>query len=565
MLRTLLTSLGLLLLTTQPFAIGIDEKLILSDVVNTTTGPVRGFENTTIWNSMRYTAFVGIPYAESPVELLRFKPPVPKKPWSTVYDAVKEGNVCPQVDFFSDEYMGVEDCLFLNVFTREFGNGTKLKPVMVWIYGGAYFSGYSSPYFYGFDFYLEQTDIVLVSFNYRLGALGFLSLDHADATGNAGLKDQLLAMEWVRDNIAAFGGDPNQVTIAGESAGSASVGYHMLADKSQGLFHKAVMQSGSPLCQWAYHTHDKAYDNARDLAGRLGYKSLTTNGLLHFLRNAPAKSLVTMAQRVDLGVLPFRPTMENPVYAKENAFMTECPIKRYRSGNFSKVPVLLGFNHDEALFFLNYYVGQPNHVKSLTKFVDQQIDANAITDQILGTMGAMVFNLMPDFLLRIFLDLMTNLLFIAPIDLTQTYFSKWNLENPIYYYRISYVSQYSVHSLVGETINGTAHMDDIGYLFNVQSLKAPTNPEHLFNKFRKKMVTLWANFIKYGNPTPQNVTSDGEVFGVNWLDSAETGTQLDINEVAVMKGRLIDPMTTIYKNGYDIRLPVETGCYRKLF
>ncbi|XP_076301076.1 acetylcholinesterase-like [Lasioglossum baleicum] len=104
-------------------------------------------------------------------------------------------------------------------------------------------------------------------------------------------------------------------------------------------------------------------------------------------------------------------------------------------------------------------------------------------------------------------------------------------------------------------------MDDIGYLFNVLSLNAPTDPNDPFNIFRKKMVTLWTNFAKYGNPTPENVTSDGPEFGVNWLDSTKTGAQLDINEVATMRGRGIDGPTFAYKEGYASRLPAESGCY----
>ncbi|XP_076656080.1 juvenile hormone esterase-like [Halictus rubicundus] len=560
MLNKLLTSVGLLLSAGQD-PIGNYQRPNLSDIVYTKSGPVRGLRNTTVWHSVPYVAFVGIPYAMPPLGRLRFKPPVPITPWRNVFDAVKVADACPQMDFFSKEYLGVEDCLYLNVFTREFGNGTQLKPVMVWIYGGAFFSGHSNPSFYGPDFFLED-DVVVVSFNYRLGILGFLSLDHPDAVGNAGLKDQLLVMKWVQDNIAAFGGDPDQVTVFGESAGAVSVGYHMISEKSEGLFKKVILQSGSPLCQWGYHTHAKAFENARNLAGRLGYKGLTTVGILNFLRQASAESMVKKAQQVDLGVLPFRPTMENPKFAKEDAFLTECPVEKYKSGNFSRVPILLGYNHDEALFFLNYYVGQPNHATTIGNFIDQQIDVDAITELILGSMGATIFNMMPDALLEVFVKLMTNILFIAPIDLTQTYFSEWNKGNPIFYYRLSYLSEYSVHSMEGETINGTAHMDDVGYLFNVLSLNAPTDHKHPFNVFRKKLVRLWTNFAKYGNPTPKNVTNDSAEFGVNWLDSTKTGVQLDINEVAVMKNRLIDGLTMAYKQGYATRLPGESGCRR---
>ncbi|XP_076381751.1 juvenile hormone esterase-like [Megalopta genalis] len=531
----------------------------LSSIVQTKSGPVRGIEKTTVWHSKPYTSFVGIPFAEPPLGLLRFKPPVPKKPWTNVLDAIKVPNSCPQTDFFFKQYMGHEDCLYLNVYTGQFGNGTQLRPVMVWIYGGAYFSGSNSPSLYGPDFFLEE-DVVMVSINYRVGTLGFLALNHPEATGNAGMKDQVLALQWVQDNIAAFGGDPNEVTIFGESAGATSTGFHMLSKKSQGLFKKVIMQSGTPLCQWAYHTPAKALENARSLGSLLGYEGETTEGLLQFLRSVPARRMVDEADKVDFEALPFRPTIENVKITKGDAFLTECPIEIYESGKFTAAPTLMGYNHDEFLFFINYFYGFPIYIESLTYMIELTTTFNEIVDHILGTIGGLMFNLVPNFLLEDIVDLLTNALFIAPIDLTQRLIAKSNDEHPVYFYRLSYQSKYSVHSLVGSTINGTSHLDDIGYIFNVQALNASTNPQDPFNVFRKKMVNAWANFAKYENPTIKNASHAGPVFEATWLDSSKTGVQLDINEVTVLKGRLINPVTVRFQQGYRERLPQNSDC-----
>ncbi|XP_078045450.1 acetylcholinesterase-like [Augochlora pura] len=540
------------------------EEYTRTDVVQTTSGPVKGIVKETVWHSVKYNAFLGIPYAEPPIGTLRFKPPVPKKSWTNVYDAVEEGGVCPQLDFFSEGYMGVEDCLYMNVLTPQVkisnvDNSSALKPVMLWIYGGAFYSGYSNISFYGPDFILEQ-NIVFVSMNYRLGALGFLALGHPDAQGNAGMKDQLLVMKWVQDNIAAFGGDPNQVTIFGESAGGGSVGLHVLSEQSKGLFKQAIQQSGTPLCQWAFHSPDKAFENGRSLASNLGYDGTTADGIVNFLRGVDVKEMTMKTHQVDFGFLPFRPTIENADLAPDgSSFLTVCPIQKYKSGNFSKVPTLLGRNKDEALFFLNYMVGNGSHQEAIANLIQTSMGISGIVDDVLGAFTGVVFNVLPDPLIRFVLDIMTNLLFTAPIDLTQQLIAKSNENNPIYYYMLSYQSQWNMHELVGDTLNGTAHVDDIGCLFNVQILNAPTDPNHAFNVFRKKIITLWTNFAKYGNPTPRNV-NDSIVFDVTWVDSTINGAQLEINETAIMRSRIVNTITQSYADGLNTRLPEISGC-----
>ncbi|XP_076649643.1 cholinesterase-like [Halictus rubicundus] len=531
-----------------------------TEVVETTSGPVKGIVKKTIWHGISYNAFLGIPYAEPPLGELRFKSPVPIKRSSAVFNADKEASVCPQVDFFSGDYMGVEDCLYINVMSRELGNSTK-KPVMVWIYGGAFFAGYSNTSVYGPDFFLEE-DVVFVSFGYRLGAPGFLALDHPDAAGNAAMKDQVLALKWVQANIAAFGGDPNQVTIYGESAGGTSVGLHVLSPQSNGLFKQVILQSGTPLCQWGFHTPNKAYQNARALAVNLGYDGVDDEGMIEFLRGVPVEKMVRMTMQIDYGFLPFRPTIENLDNVKDGSeFLTECPIQLYESGKFKKVPTLMGFNKDESLFFLNYMVGKNgNRGPALAGLIQNSKGINSGVDQILGSFTGAVFDFLPDAMIQMVLDIMNGIMFVAPIDLTQKYIAQANGDYPVYYYMLSYMSQWNMHELVGDSVNGTAHVDDVGYLFNVKALKAPTDPNHTFNVFRKKMVSLWANFAKYGDPTPQNSQSEGPSFNVRWLDSKATGAQLEINEQAVMRNRMLGSMTQSYEDGLKDRLPNLSGC-----
>lgn len=568
------SALLLLLSLGQCFAVTLPR----TDVINTKSGPVRGVVKKTAWNSLEYSAFLGIPYAEPPLADLRFKPPVPKAPWKEVFEAVEEGNACPQIDFLITHYLGVEDCLYLNVFTREvprqrskqpsrfgrrlrkFGRRTNLKPVMVWIYGGAYASGYSNATLYGPDFFLEE-DVVFVSFNYRVGVLGFLSLNHPDALGNAGLKDQNLVLQWVRDNIASFGGNPKEVTIFGESAGGASVGFHMLSEKSKGLFHRSISMSGTPLCQWAYHTPASAARSAFELGRLLNKIELTKEDLLQQLRNTPAEALVTLTMQVNLNALPFRPTKEDPDVATDgSAFLTKCPIQQYITGDFKPHPMMLGRTHDEALFFLDEYVGPPsNHSASMAMWLNQLTNIDtSFNNEVAGLLSMNLEQIPPQFLKQV-LTFFTDSLFTAPIDLTQRLISTKNPNYPVYYYRLSYTSNHSIHSLVGQTVKGTSHVDDIGDLFNVAALNVSTDPKYSYNVFRKKMVRLWTNFAKYGNPTPtvSNLETD---FDVIWTDSKQAGGQLDIKTKPTMESRLINAVTEAYEGVLFSQLPFQSAC-----
>jgi len=195
-------------------------------------------------------AFLGIPYAEAPVGKNRFRAPQRVKPWRHILATQTDPPMCIQKDVFfgSNQVMGSEDCLFLNVYTPEKTNRTEKLPVLVYFHGGAWIVGTSS--MHGPDYLLEH-DVVLVTVNYRLGALGFLSTEDKNCPGNFAFKDQVLSLIWIQLNIDKFGGDPKSVTIFGESAGGASVNYHMMSPISKGLFHRAISQSGTLMNGWA--------------------------------------------------------------------------------------------------------------------------------------------------------------------------------------------------------------------------------------------------------------------------------------------------------------------------
>ncbi|KAL7645206.1 UNVERIFIED_CONTAM: hypothetical protein RMT77_003592 [Armadillidium vulgare] len=276
-------------------------------------------------NGKIFYSYYGIPYAEPPVNKLRFKDPKPKSPWKGYHDGTKTPENCP---FLSDsfhlppsdrvyEVLGKEDCLTLNVFTPQSNSTNTRLPVMVYIHGGGFHTGSSSqqkPYF------LMDKQIVLVIIQYRLGILGFLSTEDEILPGNMGLKDQLLALKWVKENIECFGGDPNIVTIFGQSAGGSSVHYHLLSPASKGLFQRAIMQSGTALCPFAYPAD--ALKSAKAAADHFNCSlEKGTKRYIECMQSIDFRDLITFASeqlktwmfprkftpRVDGNILPDRP------------------------------------------------------------------------------------------------------------------------------------------------------------------------------------------------------------------------------------------------------------------
>lgn len=231
-------------------------------VVGTPHGAVRGRYERGV------AVFRGIPYAAPPFGPRRFRPPEPPEPWDGVRDAGAFGPTAPKpayseafARYLSDPVVAGDDCLNLNVWTPEPGPGARL-PVLVWLHGGALTRGSSAVPVYGGHAFARD-GVVLVSVNYRLGVEGYGLFP--DAPPNPGLRDQLAALRWVRDSVAAFGGDPDNVTLCGQSAGAISVGALIAAPQAQGLFRRAVLQSGAP----EFSERDRVRRMVRRMAGRL--------------------------------------------------------------------------------------------------------------------------------------------------------------------------------------------------------------------------------------------------------------------------------------------------------
>ena len=225
-------------------------------------GKIQGFETSTS-DGKKVSAWYGIPYAQPPTGSLRFRHPRPVEPWGGVKRTQEHPNSCIQyTDVFFPNFQGSaqwntntkqsEDCLYLNVVVPK--PHPKNAAVLLWIYGGGFWSGTTTLDLYDMRTMVAEENIIMVGIQYRVASLAFLYFDTTDVPGNAGMFDQIMAMQWVKDNIAGFGGNPNNITLMGESAGAASVSLHLLSPLSRDLFSQAIMQSASANTPWAVTT-----------------------------------------------------------------------------------------------------------------------------------------------------------------------------------------------------------------------------------------------------------------------------------------------------------------------
>ncbi len=320
----------------------------MDGVVEVAGGRVRGRERGGVW------AFSGVPFARPPVGVLRWQPPQPPEPWTGIREATEFGPIAPQtppipgVAIPGDPVDQDEDCLTLNLWTPALDG--RRRPVMVWVHGGGFTTGSGSSLLYRGGDLARHGDVVVVTFNYRLGALGFLGHPAlstgtaAGQVGNWGLADQVAALHWVRRHVGDFGGDPGNVTLFGESAGAMSISALLGVPAARGLFHKAVVESGPPYT----HSLDRARHAAEDLGSLLGLPELTREALTP----VPADQLVAATaelqnRRPRAGELPlpFLPVVDG-------RFLPRRPEAAVAAGEAASVPLLIGTTRDELTFFV---------------------------------------------------------------------------------------------------------------------------------------------------------------------------------------------------------------------
>ncbi|XP_008103824.1 cholinesterase isoform X2 [Anolis carolinensis] len=327
-------------------------------VVNTKSGPVKG--KLLSESSSPVMAYLGIPYAEPPLGNQRFQKPRPHQPWRQVLEANNFGNACSQITYPESPDSKAwalnrpvsEDCLFLNIWVPHPQPSTPI-PILVWIHGGGGFSsGSGSMKLYNGASLAAREKVIVASINYRLGPLGFLYLPPT-IPGNMGLLDQQLALTWVKENAAAFSGDPNKITIFGHNGGAVSVGLHLLSPRSQPLFSQAILQSAVPNVLWGWKRPEEVKQKTLALSQLLGCVERDENAVLRCLQGKNAtefsqQELAMMQMQEFLLDVPFLPTTDGD-------FLPEDPQKLLQSGHIQVKPILLGGTSDETAHFVPFY------------------------------------------------------------------------------------------------------------------------------------------------------------------------------------------------------------------
>ncbi|XP_075991798.1 juvenile hormone esterase-like [Anticarsia gemmatalis] len=453
--------------------------------------------------------YFGISYATSHHHY-RFKAPGPAPAWEGVFEAVDENVRCPQL-YAGGVVVGREDCLVLNVYAPLHASAAAPLPVMVFIHGGGFKEGSGARLLYGPD-YLVARGVVLVTFNYRLGVHGFLCLGIKDAPGNAGMKDQVAALKWVQRNIRAFGGDPDNVTIFGESAGGASVSYHLLSSASRGLFHRAIIQSGSSLAPWALQT--EPLQTATVLAKALGHTATEPHQLYHIFMNETLSNMITAKMPKKEGRfkylhLPFTPCYE-PQIDGEEPFFTHDPYDIYTSGKYNKVPVIIGANDQEGYFFaaleddesltrMSFEASLPSNLQ-FPSATERRAAAERVRREYLG--DGRVSRDTSVQLSRLHGEPYFNFPALVETELLLS-----TSDQPVYSYVFEHdgwrnFPKFSL-GLRWWRASGATHADELFYLFNL--FPVPTVFE---TDMINIMTAFWSNFAKYGSP--------GEAGGVRW-------------------------------------------------
>ncbi|XP_063223155.1 fatty acyl-CoA hydrolase precursor, medium chain-like isoform X4 [Bacillus rossius redtenbacheri] len=521
-------------------------------------GRLRGKRVTSDATGVSYYSFQGIPYAKPPVGPLRFKPPEDPEPWTGTRDALAEGPICVQGDMFSGELVGDEDCLFLNVYTPQLATRSP-KPVMVWIHGGKFSMGSGNTNLFGPDFLVAE-EVVLVTINYRLGALGFLYLEGCDVTGNNGLRDQVMALKWVRDNIAQFGGDPGNVTIFGESAGGASVHYLTLSPLASGLFHRAIAQSGSVFIGGCNVPVGAANQRARRLARALGCRSEDPRQVAACLRSVPAEQLVADKakardnQELHGAILDqFFPSHETG----PEAFLPDSPRRLLESGLFSKVPFITGVTSAEGkvkLFDSSYRLKFPEIDQNFTSVLPMELSDNLDVEtcnEIANVVKKFYFgekHLCEDTVAE-FIEMQSDVEFVFAAHETLQLHARWS-QLPVFAYLFDHEPAPGsgfLHTVV-EDVPGVPHAGELPFLFRGSEYRdfPPGAPDAAT---RGSMVKLWTQFAKTGNPSSDAVQ-------VTWIPATkEKLSYLKINGGFKMETDMFKRRTQFWEKLYEKYLP----------
>uniref|UniRef100_A0A3Q3KPU4 Neuroligin 4 X-linked a n=1 Tax=Mastacembelus armatus TaxID=205130 RepID=A0A3Q3KPU4_9TELE len=505
-------------------------------VVTTNYGKLRGVK-VTLPNEILgpVEQYLGIPYALAPTGERRFQPPEPPMSWPGIRNATQFAPVCPQ--FLEDRFLlndmlpvwftanldtlvtyvqeQSEDCLYLNIYvpTEDGKRGTDfnnngghnkdihdengLKPVMVYIHGGSYMEGTGN--MIDGSILASYGNVIVITINYRLGVLGFLSTGDQAAKGNYGLLDQIQALRWIKENIQAFKGDPKRVTIFGSGAGASCVSLLTLSHYSEDLFQKAIIQSGTALSSWAVNYQPAKYTRA--LAEKVGCNMLDTVDLVECLQNKNYKELIEQYITPAKYHIAFGPVIDGDVIPDDPQILME-------QGEFLNYDIMLGVNQGEGFKFVDGIVDSEDGVSAndfdfaVSDFVDHLYGYPEGKDTLRETIKFMYTDWAdkenPETRRKTLVALFTDHQWVAPAVATADLHAQYG--SPTYFYAFYHHCQSDMKPSWADS----AHGDEVPYVFGIPMI----GPTDLFNcNFSKNdvmlsavVMTYWTNFAKTGDP-----------------------------------------------------------------
>jgi para-nitrobenzyl esterase len=431
-------------------------------MVKTKSGTIEGVEGETS------LYFKGIPYAEPPVGSLRWQAPLDKTPWQDTLKAKEFSKACPQISpsYVEEPVEWDEDCLCLNIYRPK--ENTKDLPVMMFIHGGSFMDGAGSLATYDGEWLAQNKKIVLVTINYRLRDLGFLYLPEAGITGNFGIRDQIKALEWLNSNIKAFGGDPENITVFGESAGGISIG--LLLAIAPELFHKAIIQSGFIYTNPETISEENALGEGQRFVQEIGCEG--AQDMAACLRSKSTEEVLAIT------------TESTPVLDGE--LIADMPLSLIVEGEGKNIPLIMGVNEDEGGFFaLAFGIKTEDDYENWV--YDNYPDS---ADQILSMYPASNYANPTRAAAAVFADS----LFVCPTRKALTSLSE--VSNRLYHYLFTYPPE------VGRELGvGAFHGAELYYIFHTFEDEAGEAEQ-----VSQNISTLWTTFAYEGTPSCGDTT-----------------------------------------------------------
>ncbi|XP_068628578.1 esterase FE4-like [Battus philenor] len=516
-----------------------------SKLVNIEQGPVRGYKEP----GDDVFMFYGIPYATAPTGMHKYKAPLPPPTWTEPFEAVNKNIICPQMEFpgvVIPNAITLDDCLIANVYVPD--TQQENLPVVVYVHGGGYQIGHGE--FTTSKNLIKAKPMVVVNFNYRLGPNGFLCLGTPDVPGNAGMKDQVALLRWVKKNIASFGGNPDDVTIIGCSAGSSSVDLLILSPMTRGLFHKVVPESGSNIAgfsvqidpvenAWKYAEMLNFTDSSNDIYVLEQFYKMVPRDILHSVNLMAFKSTTML----------FGPCVERDL--GEERFLDDSPYSILKNGRQQKLPMLYGFAEMEGLFRTFTFDAWKDEMNvNFSNFLPDELHfkSEAEKKEVARKVKTFYFGSKPISNETIFryIDYYTDIVFAYPA-LRSVRYQVESGNNNVYLYEYSFVDE-SAKLIPYSTVRGADHCAQTWGVVDGGSFEN-LNEETLskdYKSVKKMMRKIWASFIATGKPVPD------EADFPNWPPTqANGGPHMSIDESLKLRGPLVQQRILFWDDIYD--------------